>query len=251
MPRPIILTDEIKKKALDEFSTMLDGMKMSDGKLSYSKSYEYKDCSAIVWLTQEAYRKIVALVMEFKEEVGWHGVVSRLDENEFLIEDIVIYPQEVTGSTVNTDQFIYSEWLYSLDDEIFNKIRMQGHSHVNMSVTPSSVDSEHRSQILEQLESDMFYIFMIWNKSLSIHTLIYDMNRNILYENKDVYVHLLDDETMKGFLADAKTKVQKKTITAKKSPTTKKSTKGKQVKTVDDFDEYSDWREKYGNFKYN
>ena len=35
-------------------------------------------------------------------------------------------PQEVTVSTVNTDQAAYTEWLYGLDDDTFNKIRMQG-----------------------------------------------------------------------------------------------------------------------------
>ena len=50
---------------------------------------------------------------------------------------------------------------------------------------------------------------MIWNKSMSVHTLVYDMARNILYEDKDVSVKLLGDEAMDAFLADAKEKVQK------------------------------------------
>jgi hypothetical protein len=215
MPRPIVLTEEIKKKALADFSSILDGMKMSDGKISYSTSFSYKDANAIVWLTQEAYRKIVALVMGFSDEVGWHGTVSRVGdincagENEFIIEDIFVYPQEVTGSTVNTDQTAYTQWLYALDNATFNKIRMQGQSHVNMGVTPSGVDDKHRQQILDQLEKDMFYVFMIWNKSLSVHTLIYDMQRNVLYEDRDVTVKLVGDEAMDTFLADAKEKVQK------------------------------------------
>ena len=236
MPRPIILTDEIKQKAREEFSAMLDSVKLSDGKLSYSKSYEYKDCSAVVWLTQEAYRKMLALVMDFTDEVGWHGTASRLGDNEFVIEDILVYPQEVTGSTVNTDQFLYSEWLYGLDDEIFNKIRMQGHSHVNMSVSPSGVDNKHRSQILNQLEPDMFYIFMIWNKSLAVHTLIYDMPRNILYEDNDVDVQLLGDDAMVNFLADAKTKVQK-AASKRKNNGTKNSYESRQLGLVTDFEE--------------
>jgi len=229
MPRPIVLTQEIKQKAIEDFSTILDGMKMSDGKLSYNRSFSYETGNAIVWLTQEAYRKTVALVVGFSDEVAWHGTVSRVDggndstantnttrdknsttnSNEFIIEDIFIYPQEVTSSTVNTNQAAYTEWLYGLDDATFNKIRMQGHSHVNMGVNPSGVDDKHRQQILDQLESDMFYIFMIWNKSLSVHTLIYDMARNVLYEDKDVSVKLLGDEAMDAFLADAKEKVQK------------------------------------------
>ena len=86
---------------------------------------------------------------------------------------------------------------------------MQAHSHVNMGVSPSGVDDTHRQKILDQLEPDMFYIFMIWNKSLAVHTLIYDMAHNILYEDADVDVKLLGDDGMDEFLADAKEKVQK------------------------------------------
>ena len=86
---------------------------------------------------------------------------------------------------------------------------MQGHSHCNMGVSPSGVDDRHRQKIIDQLEPDMFYLFMIWNKSLSVHTLIYDMARNVLCEDKDVDVKLLGDEDMDEFLDDAKEKVQK------------------------------------------
>ena len=209
MPRPIILTKKMKQQALKDFNAMLNDVKMSDGKFSYNKSFKYEDSGAVVWLAPEAYKKILALVTEFSDEVGWHGSVSRSGDSEYIIEDIFVYPQEVTGSTVNTNQEEYTKWLYELEDDIFNKIRMQGHSHCNMGVNPSGVDDRHRQQILEQLDPDMFYIFMIWNKSLSVHTLIYDMKRNVLYEDNDVDIKILGDESMDEFLADAKEKVQK------------------------------------------
>ena len=90
---------------------------------------------------------------------------------------------------------------------------MQGHSHVNMGVSPSGVDNSHRAEILKQLEADMFYIFMIWNKSLNIHTLVYDLQRNVLFEDDDIEVKILDDELMGAFLSDAIEKVQKKKAT--------------------------------------
>jgi hypothetical protein len=92
------------------------------------------DRNAVVWFTLKAYRKTLALVTEFSDEVGWHGAVSRLGVNEFVIEDIFVYPQQVTGSTVSTEQAAYTEWLYGLDDDTFGKIRMQGHSHVNIAI---------------------------------------------------------------------------------------------------------------------
>ena len=217
MPRPIILTQEMKQKARKQFDIMLDKMKMSNGRIEYAENFGYKQSKAVVWLTSAAYNKTVALITEFTDEVAWHGSVNRCGEREFIIEDIFVYPQQVTGSTVTTDQDDYTNWLYGLHDDTFNKIRLQGHSHVNMGVSPSGVDDNHRSQILQQLESDMFYIFMIWNKSMSIHTLIYDMANNILYENKDVDVRLMTDDSVVEFIEDAKTKVKKGNTIVKKT----------------------------------
>jgi hypothetical protein len=242
MPRPIIFTEKMKQKAKKDFADMLDNTKMSDGKLNYSVNYNYEDSGAVVLLTPEAYRKILALVMEFSDEVGWHGVVSRSGDNTFIIEDIFIYPQEVSGSTVNTDQKLYTEWLYNLDDDVFNKIRMQGHSHVNMGTSPSGVDDKHRQQILDQLESSMFYIFMVWNKSLSVHTLIYDMAKNILYEEDDVDVRLIGDENMDDFLTDAREKVQK-------SSHKKRNNESKKSSIFDaDFEDFEQYRQ-YGLYE--
>jgi hypothetical protein len=203
------MTDKMKQEARKEFAAMLDSAKMADGKLSFRKKFKYDDCKATVWLSQDAYRKTLALVTQFTDEVGWHGTVARVSDNEFLIQDVFVYPQEVTGATVNTDQAAYTDWLYSQPDEVFGSLRMQGHSHCNMGVTPSGVDDKHRQQILDQLETGMFYIFMVWNKSLAIHTLIYDMEKNILYEDKDVDVKLVSDEDMDAFLEDAHEKVKK------------------------------------------
>jgi hypothetical protein len=233
------MTDDMKQKALSEFSETLNNLKMSDGKLNYKCSFDYEKCKATVLLTPEAYRKTVALLSGFSDEVAWHGSVSRSGEHEFTIEDIFVYPQEVTSGTVTTDQEAYTKWLYGLPDEVFNAVRMQGHSHVNMGVNPSGVDDNHRKQILEQLEGDMFYIFMIWNKSLSIHTLIYDMANNILYEDKDVEVKQLIEDDMNEFLTDAKEKVQKR-VAANRKPvkTSKKSKKQEQFELDADLEEF-------------
>jgi len=210
MSKPIRVTDKMKKGARAEFAALLTDLKMSDGEICYRKAFEYKDATAILWLMPLAYNKTVALIHAFSDEVAWHGLAARQAKNEFVIEDICVYPQEVTGSTVNTDQEGYTEWLYEFDDDTFAKIRMQGHSHVNMGVSPSTVDDRHRQQLLDQLDDDMFYIFMVWNKALKMHTLIYDMANNVLYEDGDVDVKIIGDDSLDAFLADAKEKVQKK-----------------------------------------
>jgi len=228
------MTDEMKQQAVADFSQLLNDIKMTDGTLSYNRCFNYKDRNVTVWLTMEAYRKIIALVIEFSNEVGWHGTVSRINDSEFVIEDIFVYPQEVTTSTVNTNQEAYTEWLYELNDDTFNNIRMHGHSHCNMGVSPSGVDDNHRQKILDQLEPDMFYLFMVWNRSLAIHTLVYDMQHNILYENKDVEVKLLSGDDLGEFLTDAKAKV-KKAVTHKRGKHWPKAKKSEQLELEEEY----------------
>lgn len=110
----------------------------------------------------------------------------------------------------------------SHEDDVFNNIRMQGHSHVNMGVTPSSVDTSLYDRLLDQLDDTMFYIFMIWNKKKDKTIKIYDLKKNVLFDTSDVTVeqlggdedadfqNLSEDEqkAVAGFLASYRGKKQ-------------------------------------------
>ena len=208
MSKPIKITDEFKMAALREFAEALSRMRMTDGKITYTKPLDNFTRRATVSFTQEAWMKMVTLVMNFDKEVAWHGIAQRSedpDKDEYIISDILVYPQKVTASTVETDQEEYETWLYALPDEVFNKVRMQGHSHVNMSTYPSGVDTTHQGKIMAQLDDDMFYIFMIWNKRLEKWIKIYDFAKNTMFENTDVDVKIINDAWgMDEFLKNAK-----------------------------------------------
>ncbi len=214
MSKLIKLTEQAYIAALESFKASMRGYKAMDGKISYSTSLAVIDRKATVYFTETAWVKMKALIANFDKEVGWHGVAYRgQDEtkDEYYITDILVYPQEVTGATVNTDQEQYEMWLMSHDDEVFNSIRMHGHSHVNMGVTPSAVDLSHQEGILDQLKDDMFYIFMIWNKSGNKTIKIYDMKKNILFETSDITVVVQRQEQgLFDFLDEAKEKVKDK-----------------------------------------
>lgn len=146
--------------------------------------------------TATAYVKMQFLIHKFSGEVAWHGVCRRTsdDKSEFVVEDILVYPQEVGSATVNTDQQDYQEWLYNQPDEVFNNIRFQGHSHVNMPVNPSGVDLDHQKNLLSQMADDMFYVFVIWNKRNERTVMIYDYLRNLFFDTKDVEVDISNDD---------------------------------------------------------
>lgn len=218
MSKPIKLTDELLQKIQEEFIEKVKTVKMFDGKLEYSRTFKWDgdDDRATIYMSSIAFAKMNALIQQFSDEVAWHGVVRRDEQNPsiFYITDILVYPQVVTGSTVNTDQDAYQTWLYNFDDEVFNNIRMQGHSHVNMSVSPSGVDTSHQEKILEQISDDDYYIFMIWNKRYEHFVRIFDLKNNTLYETADVDVFIGDNGVnLQAFIAGAKEIVARKTYT--------------------------------------
>lgn len=196
-----------------EFDEALLSGKFADGKISFTKTLSSSNRKAKVFFTELAWLKMQTLIREFDKEVAWHGIAKRGDDttkDEYFITDILVYPQEVTGATVNTDQEKYQMWLMNHEDDVFNNIRMQGHSHVNMSTKPSSVDTSLYERILEQLDDSMFYIFMIWNKKKEKTIKIYDLEKNVLFETSDIIVEVLDDIGFEKFLKDAKEMVKEK-----------------------------------------
>lgn len=221
MSRLIKMTHEYMQECRRDFEKALQLAKLSDGKLNFTKTFTSGIRKAKVFFTPPAWAKMVILINEFDKEVAWHGVAHRLGEAEgeeaptgpeceYIITDILVYPQEVSAATVEMDTEKYATWLMeNIEDERFNAIRMQGHSHVRMSPNPSSVDLNHQEEILQMLGDNDFYIFMIWNKLFASNIKIYDMRENTLFENSDVVVHILDESgDLNEFLANAKSMVK-------------------------------------------
>ncbi len=215
MSKPIKLTESYLAECRADFEKALKLTRISDGKLSFTKTFSCGDKKAVIFFSPEAWAKMAMLIKEFDKEVAWHGVARRVDDesvDEYIIDDIVVYPQEVSGSTVEMDTEKYAQWLMDNDDdERFAHIHMQGHSHVNMGTSPSSVDLNHQEEILGMLGDDDFYIFMIWNKSFVSTNKIYDLKKNVLFEDKDITVKLVgQNEGLDEFLKAAKAMVKTK-----------------------------------------
>lgn len=143
---------------------------------------EYVDSISVadptINITPEAYEKMTGLIDAIDKEIAWHGTVERSDR-DFLITDILVYPQIVTGATVDSDDQEYAKWFTELDDDQFETLRMQGHSHVNMGVTPSSVDESYYKQLLEHVKD--YYIIIIMNKRRELTMRLYDVENNLVY----------------------------------------------------------------------
>lgn len=196
MSKYIKLTDEVKTSIIAEFARTIGLIKMSDGKVVFSKTLNDIGEKATLYYTEEAWMKSKLLIAMSDKEIAWHSLAKRGEDpekHEYIIYDVLVYPQEVTGTTVTTDQVRYQTWLYEQPDEVFNNIRAQCHSHVNMGVSPSGVDTSLYERILNQLSDEDFYIFTIGNKKGDMTVIIYDMGKNILFETKDVTTDVIED----------------------------------------------------------
>lgn len=213
MSKIIRMTPEMIEESKRKFEARLKNMNLANGTLTYTETFQATNQKAVVWITPDAYTKMIALIQDSDKEVAWHGFAHRLEsEGQYVISDILVYPQEVTGATVNTDQEEYETWMMNLEDDVFNNLRMQGHSHVRMDCFPSHTDLTHQNKIVQQLEGDMFYIFMIWNKYFKFHATIYDLKINTLFEHGDVSVHMVGAGAgLKEFLDESRAMVKTRT----------------------------------------
>lgn len=246
-----------------------------DGKVKFDFDFAKVEEKAVLYFTETAWMKMQYLIAVFGSECAWHGVVERHgeDKSEFIVKDILVYPQQVTGATVTTDQKEYEDWMNDLDDDTFDALKFHGHSHVNMGVTPSGVDNDHQRGIVSQLNDSQFYIFGIFNKSGNRWLKIFDMKRNIAFEKDDIEVKILmDGSRCFDLMEDADKKITTKTVsyaggysygnygasqasTAKGTATNKGSSTASKIsqtttkqgtKTTYTREEDDDWRERYG-----
>ena len=223
MAKILKMTPELREQCRIEFQAAIEkalaDAKFADGKLSLTKEFGKIDRKAKIYISEIAWMKLTTLLREFSKEVAWHATAYRIpgDKDEYFIKDVLVYPQTVTSATVDMDEELYAKWLMDgvmAEDERFDHIFCQMHSHVNMSVFASGTDEQHQQEILSQLRDTDFYIFMIWNKRLESYMRIYDMEKNILFEKEDIEWCVMDETIgLAQFLEDAKKIVKEKTYT--------------------------------------
>ena len=229
MSKHIKLTEEMREQYKEqcriEFATAVDKA-FEEGKFpnkfSFSKDFGESKDTAEVYFTVTAWSKMLMLIHEFSSEVAWHGVAERIGvdggTHGYRITDILVYPQTVSGATVEMDEVEYAKWQFdNREDERFDHIHMQGHSHVNMNTFPSGVDTNHQDDIMALLPENSFYIFMIYNKRLERWYKIYDNEANLVFENRDVTVKIEGEEGLEDFIKSAKESVKPRTYTYPKS----------------------------------
>ena len=148
----------------------------------------------VIQITSDAYVKMYELVNQSSVEIQWHGLVEKND-NVYTIYDILVFPQTNSAAATSSDQNEFAEWQTKLIMDInfpIDKMRMHGHSHVNMNVYSSTIDDGYQSELITKVEDGDYYIFLVLNKKMEMYPLLYDFNQQILFEGKDISIVILD-----------------------------------------------------------
>lgn len=148
-----------------------------------------------IFITADAYLKMFSLVEQSPIEISWHGLVKK-DKNNYLIYDIIVFPQINTAASTDTDETEYVKWISELSDETFKDMRMHGHSHVNMAVFSSGIDDGYQNDLIKNIKPGDYYIFLILNKKHEMKPILFDYSQNIMFEDKDIELHICSSENL-------------------------------------------------------
>lgn len=148
------------------------------------KYFDVKKYPEIIF-TPKSLAVMKYIVDSVDDEVGWLGVVESYPDNKFLVTDIYIPNQGVHGATCELmpdGLSTLAEYLIAngKEDDI-GKIRLWGHSHVNMGVSPSNQDLSDSMRLANDCGN--FFIRVICNKSGLMSVSFYDMINKRWIEN--------------------------------------------------------------------
>ena len=198
-----------------------------------------------IFISNEALTKMSVYVETCKQEVGWLGTVITDEETGYpLIDDVYLFDQEVHATTTEiTPEGLteFAEELLSQGDkgmETWNNLKMWGHSHVNMGITPSGQDNKQMETFAEsghdwflrliankkgELKIDMYdyvngvtYLDLPWKEQSTAEQLAVESKIAELQKMLDEYKEETYKEMEEEIVAEMKIKVRPKVYTAPK-----------------------------------
>ena len=136
-----------------------------------------------VMISKQALAKMWTYIDECSDEIGWLGTATR-DANTIYIKDTFLFKQDVHGTTTEitpeglTD---FATELMSRPDgvEIWNEMRVWGHSHVNMGVSPSGQDNQQMGEFAKN--GQPWFVRLIANKKGECKIDVYEYDRGLIH----------------------------------------------------------------------
>ena len=169
-----------------------------------------------VYILPEARAKMEMYCELCEKEIGWMGFVEKVGAG-YLITDFVLLKQEVHASTTEIDPSALLELWGQTPPEQQGKIKIWGHSHVNMSPTPSSQDNEQMKYFADA--GNDWFIRLITNKKGDINLTIYDYANGIeIHDDTLITYHPQRAELREKIKAEIAEKVTEKKYTTAATP---------------------------------
>jgi len=136
----------------------------------------------VVSITSVALNKMKAYIELNDKEVGWLGTAFKTGINTYCIEDVFLLEQEANSVTteINPDALEHFIQEHIDDMRLINNLKIWGHSHVNMSTSPSGQDDKQMEDFI-QSQYD-FFIRIIGNKKNELRVDLYNYETGIVYQ---------------------------------------------------------------------
>lgn len=149
-----------------------------------------------IYISLLAHNKMSEFMKQNDKEVGWLGKVTKSGK-AYSIEDVYLFEQEVHATTteITTEGLNnFAMELMSTPDgmEVWNDIKLWGHSHVNMGTTPSGQD-ETQMKLFEEGEND-FFIRLIGNKKGDLRIDLFNYEEGIIYEELPYQIYMTENK---------------------------------------------------------
>ena len=155
-----------------------------------------KNFAPKIFINIDAINKMKEYIRQSSLEIGWLGTARRFS-NQIFIDDVFLFKQEVHSTTTEITTEGLNDFameLLSQEDgmEIWNNMKVWGHSHVNMSTSPSSQDDK-QIEVFSQ-NADDFFIRIIANKKDDFRIDLYDYTTGVIYEQLPYEVDYGEDK---------------------------------------------------------
>lgn len=157
-----------------------------------------EELTPTVYIKERALIKMNIYVDECADEVGWFGTAYRGEDGNILIDDVFLFDQEVNATTTEITPEGLSEFAQEVmsnkEDgvEIWDNLKMWGHSHVNMPLTPSAQDDKQMVEFKEGGHD--WFIRLIANKQGLLKVDLYDYEAGVAYLDLPWYQEVSDEQ---------------------------------------------------------
>lgn len=197
-----------------------------------------------IYVTQKALYKMRYYIDKTDKEIGWLGYVDKISDTCYLIEDVFLLKQKVHSTTTEIDPDALASLATDLIKQgeqgiaLYNKIRLWGHSHVDMSTSASYQDDKQ----MDDFATSNFYIRLIGNKRGEWNVCLYDFTNNILWSDLEMKLYFDVAINDKDLEKEIKDNVSTITYTTYTKPSKIYNNYYNKYDDYDGYDEYGVYR---------